>query len=193
MLFAILLAGCYFENPLTGGPSDDINTWLLGVWEYKDLKGKVYRAGVLPLTGDRYSVWFRALGKNPRETKEWQFEAWISRVGDTSFLTFKCLKSAGQVPEEAFVFGQYQVIDQNNVRMRPLQLDSAQDTSSFYLRREVRARLKDRSLLPEEGSLWTRISEVYWPRDGDGEQPFQPLRYPPGPPLPPLTTADQQY
>jgi len=193
LLFSALLAGCYFDQPLTSGPSDDINTWLLGVWEYKDEKGKVYRAGVLPLTGDRYTVWFRSLGKSPKETKEWQFEAWTSRVGNSSFLSMKCLKSAGEVPVGGFVFAHYQVIDQQHVIMRPLQLDSAPDTTSYLLRSEVRVKLKEKTLLPESGAMWTRISEVHWPREGDAEQPFQPLRFPPGPPIVPLSTADQQF
>lgn len=193
LLLTALVAGCYFENPLTPGPSKDINTWLLGVWEYRDEKGKVYRAGVLPLTGDRMTIWFRAIGKQPRTTKEWQFEGWISRVGRGTFLTLKCLQSAGDVPEGAFVFAHYQVIDQLNVIMRPLQLDAAPDTSSYHLRAEVRTKLKDQSLLPQSGARWTRISEVYWPRDGDDQQPFQPLRFPSGPEPAPLNIDAQQF
>lgn len=193
LLFTALMAGCYFEQPLTPGPSKDINTWLLGVWEYRDEKGKVYRAGVLPLTGDRMTVWFRAIGKQPKTTKEWQFEGWISRVGRSSFLTLKCLKSSGDVPEGGFVFAHYQVIDQLNMILRPLQLDATPETSSYHLRAEVRARLKDQSLLPQSGARWTRISEVYWPREGDDEQPFQPLRFPAGPPAVPLNIDDQQF
>ena len=56
----------------------------------------------------------------------------------------------------------YQVIDQNTVIIRPLQLDSPPDTSSYELRAEVRRRLKEGSLMPEEGARWTRTSEVYW-------------------------------
>ncbi len=179
LLYSALLAGCYFDQPLTDRPSDDINTWLLGVWEHKDEKGKIYRAAVLPLTGDRYTIWYRTIGKTKRDSKEWQFEAWISRVGRSSFLCMKCLKSGGQVPEGGFVFAHYQVIDQNNVIMRPLQLDSPTETTSFKLREEVRVKLKERTLLPLTGSTWTRISEVFWDRGFDGEQPFQPLRFPP--------------
>ena len=63
-----LLIGCYFEHPLTGGPSKDINSWLLGVWEANDKKGKTYRARVVPITGDRYFVSFPATGsKKDRE------------------------------------------------------------------------------------------------------------------------------
>jgi len=178
LLFSTLLAGCSFDHPLTDGPSDDINTWLLGVWEHTDDEGKIYRAAVIPLTGDRFTIWFRVLGKKPQATKEWQFEAWISRVGRSSFLSLQCKKSAGEVAEEAFVFAHYQLIDQNNLILRTLQLDSTPDTTSFKLRAEVRAKLKDKTLYPEKGSAWTRISEVYWDLGNNAEQPRQPLRFP---------------
>lgn len=178
LLCSVLLAGCYFDHPLTSGPSDDINTWLLGVWEHTDEKGRVFRAGVLPLTGDRYTIWFRALGKRPQDTKEWRFEGWPSRVGNSTFLTLKCETSAGQVPVGAYVFAHVQVLDQLHLITRPLQVDSGPETSSFDLRKEVRSRLKDRSLLPETGASWTRIAEVYWRPGDEGEGSFTPNRFP---------------
>jgi hypothetical protein len=185
LLFCTLLAGCYFDQPLSGGPLKDINTWLLGVWEHKDAKGRVYRARVVPLTGDRYFVSFQAIGRRNRDKKLWDFEGWISRVGYSRFLSLKCNVSSGEVPEGGFVFVNYQVIDQNNVVLRPLQLDLPPETSSYELRAEVRRRLKEQSLLPAEGSKWTRISEIYWEPGYTGEQPFQPLRFPsyPAPPV----------
>lgn len=174
------LTACSFENPLTKGAAKNLNTWLLGVWEHKDEKGQVYRAGLQPLTGSRYAVWFRKIGKTPRQTREWKFTAWISRVGNSNFLTLQCDESAGEVPPEAFVFLHYQVIDQNHIITRPLQLESPPETSSYKLRAEVRKKLKNRTLLPAEGQVWTRISEVYWLRGDEwAEQPFQPLRYVP--------------
>ncbi len=181
LLVCTVVAGCYFDHPLTGGPSKDINSWLLGVWEHKDAKKRVYRARVVPLTADRYFVSFQSGGRRARDRKTWEFEGWISRIGYSRFLSLRCIVSAGEVPEGAFVFVNYQVIDQNNVIIRPVQLDSAPETSSYELREEVRARLKDGSLMPPEGAKWTRISEVYWEPGYTGEQPFQPLRFPPLP------------
>ncbi|HEY5707558.1 MAG TPA: hypothetical protein VIS96_18515 [Terrimicrobiaceae bacterium] len=182
--FCTLLAGCYFDHPLTGGPLKDINSWLLGVWEHKDAKGQAYRARVVPLTGDRYFVSFQSTGRKNRDKKVWEFEGWISRVGYNRFLTLKCDVSSGEVPEGAFVFVNYQVVDQNTVVLRPLQLDSPPDTPSYELRAEVRRRLKEQSLMPVEGSKWTRVSEIYWEPGYTGEQPFQPLRFPPYSPAP---------
>ena len=178
-LLCTLLAGCYFDHPLTGGPLKDINSWLLGVWEHKDAKGRVYRARVVPVTGDRYFVSFQAGGRKARDKKVWEFEGWISRVAYSRFLSLQCNVSSGEVPEGGFVFVNYQVIDQNTVITRPLQLDSSPETSSYELRDEVRRRLKEGSLMPVEGARWTRVSEVYWEPGYTGEQPFQPLRFPP--------------
>lgn len=182
VVFASLLAGC-FEHPLTERPSKDINTWLLGVWEYKDAKtDRTYRAAFLPLTGDRYTVWVRELGKRPKDTKEWQFEAWISRVGNSQFLTFKCLKSDGKIPEGSYVFAHYTVFAQNDVAVRTLQLDSPPEATSYQLRQEVREKLKTKTLYPEAAAIWTRISEVYWQKEGDPlSQPLIPLNYPNAP------------
>lgn len=178
LLFSVLLAGCFFDQPLTGPSSSDMNTWLLGVWEHKDEKGRVFRAGVLPLAPDRYTVWFRALGKRPKDTKEWRFEAWPSRVGNSTFLTLKCEESDGQVPVGAYVFIHTQVLDQVSVVTRGLQLDSSPGATSYELRKEVRAKLKDHTLLPEEGATWNRIAEAYW-RPGDGgDGTFTPIRFP---------------
>ena len=63
LLLSTLLTGCFFEHPLTSGPSKDINSWLLGVWEGTDSKGRTYRARIVPITGDRYYVSFRSLGR----------------------------------------------------------------------------------------------------------------------------------
>jgi hypothetical protein len=182
LLLCPLLAGCYFDNPLTSEPSKDINSWLLGVWEYKDTKGRTYRARLVPMTGDRYFVTFQAPGGRKGEKKRWEFEGWISRVSYSRFLSLKCTLSSGDIPEGAFVFVNYQVINQNTVITRRLELDSSPAATSYELRAEVRQRLKEDSLMPEEGSKWSRISEIYWDPDYTEEQPFQPLRFPPSPP-----------
>lgn len=177
-----------YQNPLTDRPSKDINTWLLGVWEYEDEAGKTYRIGVMPLTADRLTIWGREMGSS----KTVKYEAWISRVGSSKFLSMKSLTSTKEIPEGTFVFLHYQVIDQTHVVARGLQLDSPEDASSKALRREVRAKLEDRTLLPDQGSTWTRISEVYWQAGEDPlAQPMIPPRFPPEPPLVPLEVAPE--
>lgn len=178
LLLCTLLTGCFFEHPLTSGPSKDINTWLLGVWESTDSKGRNYRARVVPITGDRYFVSFQALGGKKAPRRVWEFEGWISRVSYSRFLSLRCSASSGEIPEGAYVFANYQVIDQNTVVTRRLELGSPTEATSQQIREEVRQRLKENSLMSDEGLKWRRTSEVYWSPYYTEEQPFQPLRYP---------------
>jgi hypothetical protein len=178
LLLCTLLTGCFFEHPLTRGPSKDINSWLLGVWEGTDSKGKTYRARVVPITSDRYYVSFRSLGRKKTPRGVWEFEGWISRVSYSRFLSLKCSVTSGEIPEGAYVFVNYQVIDQNTVITRRLELGSPPEATSQQIREEVRQRLRDNSLMPDEGLKWKRTSEVYWDPLYTEEQPFQPLRFP---------------
>ena len=101
LLLSTLLTGCFFERPLTSGPSKDINSWLLGVWEGTDSKGRNYRARIVPMTGDRYYVSFRSLGRKKAPRGAWEFEGWISRVSYSRFLSLKCAVTSGEIPEGA--------------------------------------------------------------------------------------------
>ena len=127
-----LLAGCYFDHPLTGGPSKDINSWLLGVWEHKDAKGRTYRARVVPITrGPLFREFSAPSGARRLETKRFGSSKAGFRVSAYSrFLSLKCNVSSGEVPEGGFVFVNYQVIDQNTVIIRPLELDSPPEAAS---------------------------------------------------------------
>lgn len=178
VLLVLTLSGCYFDHPLTGGPSKDVNTWLLGVWESKDDKDRVSRVMVTPIQADRYAVQLAVPGKKPKEIKRYEFEAWSSRVGDTRFLTLRCLESPGDIPTGAHVFAQVQLLDQNHVRTRGLNLGSAASASSYELRKEVRGKLKDLSLYEGAPSIgWTRVEEVFLSTDGS-DPAFKPLRNP---------------
>lgn len=174
----VMMTGCYFDHPLTGSPSKDINTWLLGVWQSTDSKGRVSRAMVTPISRGRYGVELAIPGKSARDIKRFMFEAWSSRVGDTTFLTLRCLESSGEIPTGAHAFVQIQLLDQNNVRIRLPILDSDPSASAFELRKEVRAKLKSKTLYDEEkSSNWKRIEEVFWSTDGTPPA-FTPLRNP---------------
>lgn len=170
-----VMAGAEFYFPLTSGPSKDLNSWLLGTWEHKGPNGKVYRATVTPKSGDRFWIVFQEPGRTGRSAL---YEAWISRVGRTSFLTLKCLESNGLTRPDMFLFAQYSVLDQNTVRLRVPALAISPDASSFQLRKQIRKQIKENTLFPDRGTDWSRVSEVYWSGE-PGPQPFQPLRDPP--------------
>lgn len=177
VILLLTLAGCYFDHPLTGGPGKDVNTWLLGVWESKDDKGRTSRIMITPIDADRYAMQLAVPGKTS-DIKRYEFEAWPSRVGDTLFLSLRCLTSPGDIPTGAHVFTQVQLLDQNHARTRGLKLDSAPSTSSFELRKEVRRKLKDRTLYEGAPSVvWTRVEEVFISTDGTSPA-FKPLRNP---------------
>lgn len=176
ILLPLLLAGCRFENPLTTNPSEDLNTWLLGEWELKE-KGGTSTAVVAPLSGDRYSVHvsLAPIGRNGR--REYDFEAWSSRDGNSLFFTMRSLKNSANLPEGAHVFLHAQMIDQLTVRLRPLQLDSPENATGLELRKEIRSRLKEGTLYAEDSAKdWKRVAEVYWTKEGETGL-FKPLRY----------------
>ena len=178
VLLVLAFSGCYFDHPLTGGPTKDINTWLLGVWESEDDKGRLSRIMVTPMEEDRYAVHATLPGKKPKQIRKYEFEAWPSRVGDTVFLSLLCLESDGEIPPGAYLFAQVQLLDQNHARTRGLNLSSPTSATSFELRKEVRSKLKDRSLYEGAPSaVWSRVAEVFWSTDGS-DPVFRPLRNP---------------
>jgi hypothetical protein len=175
LILPLLLSGCWFQNPLTPKGSENLNTWLLGEWQHKDKKGAVSRALVTPISGDLYRVQVSTVTKGGR--RDYEFEAWTSRVGNSVFVTFLNTKNAPNLPAGAHAFAHTQMLDQNTLRVRKIHLDSPADATSFELRKEIRARLKDGSLYAEGAETdWKRIGEVYWSRDGRTGA-FEPLRY----------------
>jgi len=178
-LACLSLSGCFFDKPLTDGPTASINTWLLGVWETKDDKGRTSRAMVTPIDSDRYALELALPGKKPRDVKRYTFEMWPSRVGSTLFLTLRCLESPGDIPGGSYVFIQPQLLNQNSVRLRGLNIPLDPSASSYDLRREVRRQLKALSLYEGTQSVvWNRVEEVFWSTDGQPPN-FKPLRFPP--------------
>ena len=88
------------------------------------LKGRTYRARVVPITGDRYYVSFRAGGRKKRRAVSGTLKAGSRACLTARFLSLKCAVTSGEIPEGAYVFVNYQVIDQNTVVTRRLELDS---------------------------------------------------------------------
>lgn len=175
VLAAALLAGCFFEKPLTPGPSEALNTWFLGQWERKEPSGEVSRLVVSPAAGDIYRVQVSWAAKGKRS--DYDFEAWASRVGASTFFTLHNLHNAPNLPEGAYLFLHPQMVDQNTLRVRGLTLDSPAGAAPLDLRKEIRARLKAGSLYSDSATQdWKRVGEVYWQRDGQTGV-FTPVRY----------------
>jgi len=178
LAISVCLSGCYFDQPLTKTPSKNLNSWLLGVWEHKDERGRISRAMISPLDISRYTIQLTMPGKKPRQVLRYEFEAWPSRVGDSLFLTMLCTRSDGDVPVGAYVFAHPQLLNQNKLRIRILQLDVDPAETSYHLRQAVRQKLKDGTLYePKLFTDWTRVEEVTWGADGSSEA-FRPIRNP---------------
>ena len=174
-ILPLLLAGCFFENPLTSKPSENLNTWLLGEWEHRDKNGAVSRAVVTPLSGDSYNVQVSIAKRGLR--RSYHFKSWGSRIEGFTFHTLQNLELGPDLPQGAFIFLHVQLVDQNTIIVRKPTLASAQHTASKLLRDEIRARLKENSLyVGGEEQSWKRTSEAFWERDGQTGL-FRPLRY----------------
>jgi hypothetical protein len=109
--------------------------------------------------------------------REYDFEAWASRVGNSVFFTLRSLKNTSNLPEGSHIFVHTQMIDQVTVRLRPLQLDSPENATGLELRREIRSKLKEGTLYAADSAKdWKRVAEVYWTKEGETGL-FKPLRY----------------
>jgi hypothetical protein len=101
LLAALALGGCLYEQPLTSTPSTDLDSRLLGVFQFSE-KGRkkkergaadrdepddVQRMAVLPYSEGKYLIYYRDYGKTPVETLT--FIGWISRVDESYYLTFR--------------------------------------------------------------------------------------------------------
>lgn len=173
----VLFAGCRFEQPLTSSPSKNLNTWLLGVWETQEKDGAIQRATLTPKDSGRYWLRFQKISKAGKTTTDWLFDAWISRVGRSNFLTLRMQEGGGEFAPGTFAFVHYQVLNQNQIRVRIPSISSPPSASSFALRKEIRQRQKAGTLYDNDGTEWNRVSEVYWSGNSD-PQPPQPLRFP---------------
>lgn len=150
LVISLILSGCLYDNP-PSGPSQSIDTWLVGQWEASDKAGHTYRAIIAPATSSHYRITASGQGKAPVE-----FDAWISKVDGFSILVLKSLdgSSAGK-----YALFRHELlspgtpppggIGATRIRLTELQLDpSAASLDSYHLRRDIRDALKAGTLLP---------------------------------------------
>jgi hypothetical protein len=144
-----LLSGCLYDNP-PSGPSQNIDTWLVGRWDAADKSGREYRAVVAPSSPSHYRI---TLSRGGGVTGE--YDAWISRVDGFSILVAKAL--GGESAGKHLLF-HYELlapatpppgdIGATRIRLAELQLDpSARTLDSYHLRRDIRDALKAGTLL----------------------------------------------
>jgi hypothetical protein len=145
----LLLCGCPYDSA-PSGPSQSLDTWLVGQWAAKDKSGRDYQAVVAPSSSDHYAITLTGKGKSP-ET----YDAWISKVDGFSILVVKFTEgsSAGKYAlfhHELIAPGTRPPggIGATRIRLSELQLDpSAETLDPYHLRRDIRDALKAGTLL----------------------------------------------
>jgi hypothetical protein len=146
---SLLLCGCPY-NSAPSGPSQSIDTWLVGQWAAKDKSGRDYQAVVARSSSDHYAITFTGRGKSP-ET----YDGWISKVDGFSILVVKFTEgsSVGKYAlfhHELIAPGTppHGGIGATRIRLSELQLDpSAENLDPYHLRRDIRDAMKAGTLL----------------------------------------------
>ncbi len=175
----VSLSGCLTDFPLTSTASTNIDTRLLGVFEYDqkpnrrrgealadDEKKVTQRVAVLPRNGDEYLVYHRDFDKKPARTTV--FVGWISRVDNDYYLTLEDVTDDSPTRGK-FTFLRYEWRWPGNFIVYAPDLKELENVSSYEMRQAVRARLKDDTMFPFEGTYWTKIARVWW--DPEAENP----------------------
>jgi len=147
---ALLLSGCLYDNP-PSGPSQSIDTWLIGQWTATDKAGHEFTAVMAPASSSHYRLSLSRKGSAPQE-----FDGWIGRVDGFSILTLKSLNEGPSFGK--YVLYHYELlspgvpppggIGATRIRVSELQLDdSCQTLKPYDLRKAIRQALKDGTLL----------------------------------------------
>ena len=188
LLLALLclgLGGCLFDHPLTGFSSTNIDTRLLGVFEFKQADPNapknppppdptkpvedhsiIHRVAVLPLGANEYIIYYRDFSKKP--AKVWRFIGWISRVDSRYYLSFQ------DDTEGSKTFGKYGFFSfeweyPGDILLYAPDLKGKEAASSYQLRVAVRKGLKAGNLFPYEATYWKKIARAWWDPAGARE------------------------
>jgi hypothetical protein len=177
LLILFLLSGCLYNSPLSS-PSSQIDTWLLGQWITQDKSGKIFEAVITPVDNTHYHVTFSDKDKN--DTPPWEFEGWISRVGNLKFLTLQSLSRNPRFHNK-YLFLHYELVKsetdkEKDVIARKIRISEPQLPASdlyldsYHLRQEITKKVNQGTLLlPDKAplgfSIWTRTGgEITWPK-----------------------------
>ena len=172
-LLSLGLGGCLFDHPLSGYSSTNIDTRLLGVFEFKegakvDPKKParagvdntiIHRVAVLPLNANQYVIYYRDFSKKP--AKVWKFVGWISRVDSAYYLTFRD-ETDGSPDFGKYGFFKFEWEFPGNITLHAPDLRGLESASSFQLRAAVRKGLKAGTLFPFEATYWRKIARAWW-------------------------------
>jgi hypothetical protein len=194
------LGGCLFDHPLTEVSSTNIDTRLLGVFEFregtknkkeanaaakkqdakpdadKDNDVEIHRLAVLPLSDSRYVIYYRDFSKKPAQTMK--FIGWISRVDSSYYLTFHD-ETPGSQTYGKYGFFKFEWEFPGNFLLYAPDMKGLEQASSYQMRVGVRKRLKAGVLFPYEATYWQKISRVWGKPKDFGLRVGEPDALPP--------------
>lgn len=173
-LAVLALAGCLYDFPISG-PSTNIDTRLLGVFEYRQpvtlvVDGEeipvehIHRMAVVRQDVDRYTILYKNVATAPDTVL--RFTGWISRLGEQYYVTFRD-DTPGSATFGKYGFVNYQWAWPHAVILEAPGLDPEAITSSFRLRQIARSMLRNESLFPFQPTRWDRIARVWWDMNSD--------------------------
>jgi hypothetical protein len=170
LLVGLMLGGCLYDAPLSEFPSTNIDTRLLGIFEYNEpvkktadgvevISTRVHRVAVVRQDVNRYTILYRNVTDAPK--KILRFTGWISRVDTKYYLTIRD-DTDGAPTFGKFGFVRYQWTWPSSIIISAPSISPEEATSPFKLRQAVRAKLKQDALFPFEPILWERVERTWW-------------------------------
>jgi hypothetical protein len=180
-LASLLLVGCLDDTPITATASTNIDTRLLGVFEYQERVKRaetdpaladgekppmiIHRAAILPRDADTYWIYYRNFSQSP--AKVLRFIGWISRVDGDHYLSFQD-DTAGSRTLGKFSFVKFAWTFPGNFTISAPNMQGVEAGATPFDRRAiVRARLEEGTLFPYEATPWDKIARVYWDRKAE--------------------------
>lgn len=171
-VFLLVLGGCLYDVP-PAGPSRTLNTWLLGVWEYRTAEGNTLRVTVAPASSHRYRLRIEEMGRDRKPSKSTDMQGWIARVGELNLLILEIPQEQGK---SKYMVLAHQLLSPNRVRVVVVNVE-LKGQSAFALRQAIRRAIRKGELFRVDGMIWQRTGEVVWQRGG-GYEVYEPVRKP---------------
>ncbi len=195
VLLPLALGGCLFDHPLTsptGLTSPNLDSRFAGVFEFREIKEKpgakpgenakpndakpgadakpedvtIHRLAVLPLGANHYVVYYRNFGKKPARTMK--FLGWVSRVDTKYYFSFQD-ETDGEPSKGRYGFFRFVWRFPGDFTLyAPDAKEFESATSSYQMRKILRAKLKAETAFPYEGTAWKKIARVWWDPAGAG-------------------------
>jgi hypothetical protein len=190
VLVPLGLGGCLFDHPLTNPEnltSPNLDSRFTGVFEFREPKDKtkekekskkadkkkdkdepidnpddynIQRMAVLPVSANHYVIYYRDFSKKPTQTHK--FLGWISRVDQDYYISFQD-ETDGSPSRGKYGFFKFVWEFPGDFRLyAPDAKEFEGATSSYQMRRLLRAKLRNNTAFPYEATEWKKIARIWW-------------------------------